>query len=263
MRSPWKFLCASATGTSHESRGERCQDYAHVRIIGTGELATLVLVGADGAGSAASAEVGARLACLGFLHAVTAALENGLPLSSIEDWHVLQWYEQARRRLSLEACIRNLDLDEFACTLLTAIVGQERAVFSQIGDGAIVVKGPEGYQTVFWPQNGEYANTTFFLTGSDFEQRLVFRSLGQSVDELAMLTDGLQPLALHYASRSVHAPFFDPMFKSLHATLDEEDLEGPLLAFLTSKQVNDRTDDDKTLVLATRRSPIDDSCKPL
>jgi hypothetical protein len=155
--------------------------------------------------------------------------------------------------------VRNVNRREFACTLLTAIVSDDGAVFSQIGDGVIVVAEDDRYQTVFWPQSGEYANTTFFLTGSDFEERLAFRSLGAPVLELALLTDGLQSLALHYASRAVHAPFFDPMFQSLRQAQDPEELEGPMKDFLHCKLVNDRTDDDKTLVLATRRSPTDDS----
>src|SRR5207253_127084 len=114
-------------------------------------------------------------------------------------------------------------------------------------------------KTVFWPQSGEYANTTFFLTGQDFEERLAFCVLAQKVEELALFTDGLQPLALHYASRSVHAPFFDPMFKRLHSAPDVTSLEGPLQEFLRSKAVNERTDDDKTLILATRRVTSDGS----
>jgi hypothetical protein len=161
--------------------------------------------------------------------------------------------------LSLEACLRGLDLGDFASTLLTAIVGREATVFSQIGDGAIVFNDGSGYQTAVWPQSGEYVNTTYFLTGADWTERLGFRSVSGVVEELALLTDGLQPLALHYASRSVHAPFFDPMLAALRQAPCPEGLEGPLRLFLASPSVNDRTDDDKTLMLATRRPAPDDS----
>jgi hypothetical protein len=42
------------------------------------------------------------------------------------------------------------------------------------------------------------------------------------------------------------------MFKALRSTDDYGALAGPLRAFLDSPQVNARTDDDKTLILATR-----------
>jgi hypothetical protein len=172
---------------------------------------------------------------------------------------VSDWYEQARRRLSLEACLQNTELREYACTLLTAVVGEERGVFAQIGDGAIVYRDGPGYTTAVWPQEGEHAGTTFFLTNPDFENWLTVRQLDRQVDDLAVFTDGLQPLALHYASRTVHVPFFAPMFESLRQRLDPQELREPLRLFLTSQPVTDRTDDDTTLVLATRRPPSDGS----
>jgi Protein phosphatase 2C len=259
MPANWKLLYGSAIGSSHERAGEPCQDYAHGRVFLVGTSPVLIVACADGAGSASHAQIGAKLACLTFLHAVSVSLEDGLRVADITQWHILQWYEKARRRLSLEACVCNKDLRDFACTLLTAIVSDDTGIFSQIGDGVIVIREGDCYQAVFWPQSGEYANTTYFLTGADFGERLTFRSLGQRVDELALLTDGLQPLALHYASRAVHAPFFVPMFQSLRQNLNAEELEGPLRQFLNSQPVNDRTDDDKTLFLATRRLSTDDS----
>jgi hypothetical protein len=163
-----------------------------------------------------------------------------------------------RGLLALEACLRNLDVREFACTLLTAIVAPRHAAFAQVGDGAIVVWRENAYQTVFWPQTGEYANTTYFLTNPDYEDRLEFRILEEEVEELALFTDGLQMLALHYQSRTVHGPFFAPMFQALHRAANAEELDGPLVRFLTSRAVNDRTDDDKTLILATRRACHDE-----
>ena len=72
------------------------------------------------------------------------------------------------------------------------------------------------------------------------------------VGELALLTDGLQMLALDYAQSRVHSPFFAPLFRTIRNGPCEETLHAALLGFLDSKRVNDRTDDDKTLLLATR-----------
>jgi hypothetical protein len=214
---------------------------------------------ADGASSAAEAALGARLACLGFVRLACEALRDGLDVQDIDARRVFGWHEQIRGLMSLEASLRNQELRDLACTLATAIVGQSAAAFSQVGDGAIVYREGAAYQTAFWPQSGEYASTTFFVTCEDLEERLAFRTLRQRVDELALLTDGLQPLALHYASRTVHAPFFEPMFEAIRQAAEVQTLEDPLREFLTSKPINDRTDDDKTLVLATRRSAYDDT----
>ena len=70
---------------------------------------------------------------------------------------------------------------------------------------------------------------------------------------VAGFSDGLQNVALHFASRSVHAPFFDSKFEALQTTEDETSLRVPLMEFLSSAALAERTDDDKTLVLACRQ----------
>ena len=166
MADDWKLLFGSAKGTSHERTGEPCQDFALCRHFRVGTTPILVATCADGAGSAIRAQIGARLACTTFLNLAVTAIADGLPIVDIDSQHVRHWLGLARARLSLEACLSNLDLHDFACTLLTAISSPEGSVFSQIGDGAIVIRKDQGYEVVFWPQSGEFANTTNFLTGA-------------------------------------------------------------------------------------------------
>ncbi|OWK40212.1 Serine/threonine protein phosphatase [Fimbriiglobus ruber] len=256
------MLANSVVGTSHERIGERCQDYATARLVEAGEVSSLILVCADGAGSASRAEAGAKLACHEFLSVAASALTGGLSVSAITFEIARDWCDRARRRLSLEACVCGAELRDFSCTLLAAVVSDRHAVFMQIGDGAIVYREGDGYRTAFWPENGEYANVTYFLTGPDFESRLNVKLLEFGPDEVALFTDGLQPLALHYATKTVHAPFFDPMFATLRREPDPDTLRAPLKQFLASKPVVERTDDDKTLILATRRLPEHDHAPP-
>jgi hypothetical protein len=65
----------------------------------------------------------------------------------------------------------------------------------------------------------------------------------------------LQRLALVYESKSAHNPFFLPMFSVLRKTAPDnlDSLSDQLAKFLNSPEVNERTDDDKSLILATRR----------
>jgi hypothetical protein len=253
----WKLLCESVRGVSHETSELPCQDHSLGEWIKAGEETVLLLACADGAGSAEHAEIGARIACQSIVHEIGEAFSGGVKFSDIDAGMITAWHRRARELLSAEADLRSSRPREFACTLLTAIVGEQDALFSQIGDGAIVLSEDDSYGAVFWPQSGEYLNTTNFLTDEEFESRLEFRRHPKRVDELALLTDGLQMLALRYEQKSVHGPFFHSMFAALRGADDASILQTPLHDFLTSSSVNRRTDDDKTLILATRRLPND------
>ena len=112
---------------------------------------------------------------------------------------------------------------------------------------------------VFWPQTGQYVNETRFVTDSDAAVHLECVVLAETVAEIALLTDGLQTLALHYQHQQAHTPFFRPMFHQLRAQTEpgsSELLTNALARFLASPAVNERTHDDKTLILATRLSPL-------
>jgi serine/threonine protein phosphatase PrpC len=131
----------------------------------------LIATCADGAGSAEHSLIGSRIACEKMVQVITRGLEDGLKTQEIGRDRVLEWHREVIGDLQKEAQARSSVPRDLACTLLTAIVGENCAAFSQIGDGAIVVLIEEGYQVVFWPQSGEYVNTTNFLTDEQFEER--------------------------------------------------------------------------------------------
>jgi hypothetical protein len=165
----------------------------------------------------------------------------------------LSWYADARAALACRANADGVRLREYACTLLLAVVDGAGAAYAQLGDGAIVVGDGEKYSPVFWPKAGEYANTTFFLTGEDYAEHVEMSAAEGVPKDVALFTDGLQPLVLHNETRSAHAPFFRKVFDTLAGHPNHEELQGPLENSLDSPDVNGLTDDDKTLILATNR----------
>jgi len=265
----WRTLSASVAGTAHARAGEPCADASAVRVLkGRGGDSLLVAVAADGAGASARAKEGARLACDAIVDQARQWISRPLPkkrsrrgnaarpndLSSFARDDVARFVDKARARLVAAARRESQDERDFSCTLLVALVDQHSGVFFQIGDGAIVYQAEDGrYVPALWPQSGEYANCTWFLTDPDASTR-VQAARAKGVHEVALLTDGLQGLALHFVSRAAHGPFFAPMFTRLRGIRPTRPrgLAGELRAFLDSPAVNQRTDDDKTLVLATR-----------
>jgi hypothetical protein len=104
------------------------------------------------------------------------------------------------------------------------------------------------------PQRGEYANETYFLTQEDALEHVQVSVHEKAVNSLAVMSDGLTRLALRLPAHEPHPPFFQPLFAFTARAQDEQKAAGHLLEFLASDRVCDRTDDDKSLVLAVRLS---------
>lgn len=212
----WRLIHGSIQGTSHQRTMQPCQDYCTGRIVNTCLGDVVIVACSDGAGSAELSEVGAKLAVDTFISLASAAVVKGeFSSDDLKLSLLLDWITEARRRIEAEAGQRGVPSRQLACTLLTAIVGPAWSVFTQIGDGVIVFDAPEGLQFAFWPTSGEYVNTTRFLTDLDYEVHLGYDRLERAVSEIAILTDGLQMLALNYADGLVHDRFFRPMFDDL------------------------------------------------
>lgn len=255
----WRFALASVAGTSHARQGTPCQDAAACDILATADGGqVLVAVVADGAGSAARADEGAQLACALFVDGVRALLANGGGPRDLTREFVATWLGRFQTEIVTRAEAAGGVPRDYACTLLAAVVGEDSAAYCQIGDGAIVVAAPDepdGYCWIFWPQQGEYENTTAFATDPAAPNLIAVEQADQPVEEVALFSDGLQRLALHYEGRTAHAPFFRPMFAPVRAADPgrADTLSTQLATFLGTPAVNARTDDDKTLILATRR----------
>jgi hypothetical protein len=248
----WRFAAARATGTSHLRAGLPCQDRLACILLSDG---TLVAAMADGAGSASAGELGAEIAVDSLVTQIHRFFDEGR-----SDLQVMlrEAAAQAREAVSSEALKQGVAPRSFASTLLALVVTPEGGGALQIGDGLIVVSdGGDGWSWVFWPQRGEYANTTYFLTDDDALERIQVEAFPGTVTDVALMTDGLEPLALHYASKTVHDLFFSGMFRPLLQSDGEAEigeLSESLQQFLSSERVGSRTDDDVSLILATRRN---------
>jgi hypothetical protein len=259
----WRYAFASVEGTSHVARELPCQDSSECRLVQAVFGDVLVTVISDGAGSASRAEAGSSLACDVFVDRIERHYRSGLSVRDLSDERVKDWLAILATEIKILAKKEGREPRDYACTLLGAVVEVDKAAIFQVGDGAIVVatsQSPDSYVPVFWPQRGEYANLTHFATAEDATLRLDYCQWPDdehsgSLVEVALLSDGLQSLALDYQARTAHAPFFRPILTRLRAEPagHSQPVSGLLTSFLGSSRVNERTDDDKTLVIATRR----------
>lgn len=255
----WKYAYASVKGTSHEKNGSPCQDASLCEVfVDNNGHEILVAVASDGAGSAVHSDQGSKLICSFFMEKMKAFLATGRSVEETSRTFFEAFLEHFQKEVSIRAEKLGSSPRDFACTFLCAVIADTYAAFAQIGDGAIVAwdEAMALYNWQFWPQQGEYENTTYFATDPKAMQKLEFADhKGIPCLEVALFSDGLQRLALHYQTQTAHTPFFRPFFVALRSQEEpvSETYTKSLITFLNSVPVNERTDDDKTLILATRR----------
>jgi protein phosphatase 2C-like protein len=258
---PWRVAFASAIGTSHQAIGTACQDASGCEVLQVNDNTILIAVVSDGAGSAEHSDVGSERAVSAVTNSIRSYfLDEGGSFAQLTRADAIRWLQTVQSVLEAEAGEHGHDTKEYACTLLVAIVGTGSAAFMQIGDGAIVVSqgAEDGFSYVFWPQHGEFANTTNFVISPDAEYALEFEVAPRRIVELAIFSDGLENLLLHHATKTVHEAFFKGIFEPLRNGADVSDtdrLSADLASYLMSPKICGRTDDDKSLILATRALP--------
>lgn len=223
-----------------------------MRLFAEGPEAALVACVADGAGSCAFSELGSRLACESIIQCAEAHLAAQGGLGGLDEETVLSWCDEARRAIGEHAETNLRVLRDYASTLCAAVVTSKGSIFFQIGDGAIIVRKHGVFGVVFWPQSGEYINTTNFLTSPEYREQVQVCVTEDGFSDLAMITDGLERLALQFHSLTPHPPFFQPLFDALRSAADPAALSEDLRLFLQSDPIQHKNDDDKTLVLASR-----------
>jgi len=262
----WRYVQAYSRGTSHLINNLPCQDRALSKVI-TDSDGEDIFLGAvsDGAGSASHSDCGADIATRLILRDLEQFFKQGKSLTDLSRTLVEQWITQISDQICEYANEEGLKRREYACTLLAVVAKTRQGCFFQVGDGAIVVGAEQEYFPVFWPMTGEYANSTYFITDASAIKKLQFEIINDKlIEDIALMSDGLQGLALHFQTKTAYSPFFRPMF----AKLAEEDnpgfssvLSASLQKFLDSESVCNRTDDDKTLILSTCRNHFFHSTK--
>jgi serine/threonine protein phosphatase PrpC len=264
----WRAIARSVIGTRHQEQQQPCQDYGAVIVAAPKSLRDRhgVIIGAvaDGAGSARHADIGAKLAVattLKYLVSSEAWLQKRQ--RSWQDWsnspsadliHNLftKAVTRSQAQLTQKANTQGWHPEDLACTLLAFLATPNWIAALQIGDGFMVVHYGQSqgeYNLLFQPDRGEFANQTTFVTAAEALTSMQVRIVGQSPRFIAVATDGLEKVALRQKDWAPFAPFFRPFEEYLDETPHPETDDAYLVDFLASERLNQKTDDDKTLLL--------------
>lgn len=254
-RPEWSWVGARATGTSHAREEKECDDAGACREVWTPSGPALVAVASDGAGSAPLSRFGSAIVARSFCRSASAYLRAGSRVDDIDEAVARDWLDEMRDRIARRAQLGGQPARAFASTMVGVVVGLDAAVVVHVGDGACALRlaGETVWRVPSWPAQGEYAATTYFVT-DDPEPRLSVASVRGCVEEVAVFTDGMERLALDFAAGAAFDRFFESVFPALRREPPgrRRRLSRDLHDFLDSAPVTDRTDDDKTLLMARR-----------
>ena len=239
---PWTITGTSVTGTSHEHEGTACQD-AHAWQ--HNDHATVLAV-SDGAGSATHGGTGALLATTAATMYLAGALGRR-HAPRVFKRVLQQTVEHTRRAIEQAATARGHDVKHYATTLLAAVLQRDYIGIIQMGDGAIIIQDGDGTLRVLTTQQDrEYVNEVTFLTCGNYHDELRISVLrARRIRAVCLITDGVETFSVHRRTNKAHPGFFNPL-------LNNPTSADQLVALLTSKGACERSDDDKTILLATK-----------
>ena len=223
MDKMWNYVNISVQGTSHKKREVVCQDSNSCVVVESpNNSKTLISIVSDGAGSAKKSEIGSKLICEKFTEYLKNCHGKGITIEEISKELITDWLRNFQIELREKAESEGFKTKDFACTFLVAIVGEISACFAQIGDGAIIIKNEEGnYSFMFLPQQGEFANETFFVTDDDATNVLEFVYIEKAINEIALFTDGIQYLVIDFENLNTNEEFFLKLFQWLVEIKDQ------------------------------------------
>ncbi len=245
----WYCVGASVQGTSHENVGLPCQDMHRYQHLRNGDL---IMAVADGVGSAQRSDEGAKLACDVAINYLSTHLEQNSTSSEEELENAIRnAYQSAVDSIRERAGTSGASMSEYATTLSVAVVTDELVIGAMVGDGMMVVEDSQGeFGCFFALPKREYANQVVSITSAQGPAELQIVSRSSPIKTVALLTDGLLRLSCDVRKNVPHPPFFQMMTSLLYKVPEHHQASKELEVLLNHPSINERTDDDKTLVVA-------------
>jgi hypothetical protein len=246
----WRVFGAAVIGTSHLEGGLPCQDAFARRTVGD----LLVAAVCDGAGSAPLSHVGAGFIASGVVDALASRLppgDNVVSAMPADAFKALSASVVGEVRAALQALAegRQHALSDHAATLVGVVADGQGGFFFHIGDGVGAAQAAAGTVAVSLPENGEYANETYFVTGADWLGHLRITPFGGPVGCVTLMSDGAAPFVMARGNAGLSQPFFEPVSRYL-AGASAEDGDRALDGLLADPRTHAITSDDKALLMA-------------
>ncbi len=256
----YKTACARTIGRAHQSAQTPCQDFVASRQ--GRDLACVAL--ADGAGSCAHSEHGAEAAVRATIRFVSTHFERLWAQAQQDATAVAQELtDYCLTALQREAKRLHCALPELACTLLFVAHQEGRYLAGHLGDGCIARMDEDGHVfPLSHPDNGEFANTTRFLTDASAVRHFrIFHSHDPKPSGFVLMSDGTAESLYLKASRSLASGAIQKLL-AWNVSLPKAKMEAILTSNLEQAFTRKTRDDCSIALLSNLQAVQADESSP-
>lgn len=240
----WKTINYEVRGRGHEKNGLPCQD----RTLTIHRNGVTVIALADGAGSAKHSEIGAQTTVI--------AVSN---LLAEQFTRLIQNNSGAQVKQLIEATIQealteqqqalNCEYKDLASTLLTVAIKDDQFIVIHVGDGVIGYIKNDELLVASSPENGEFANTTVFVTSSSMTQSMkLLKGQLKEITGFVLMSDGTAESFYHKQTKSLAAVL--KKFVAWTAILTKDKMT-ELVEDSFEKVIRMKTQDDCSIAIVT------------
>lgn len=188
-------------GRSHIKTDTPCQDKTFC--LKKNDVTVIAL--ADGAGSASLSHFGAETATRTIASYLAKHFDSiiknpdGLAVKS-------ELMEAARKALTKTAEEKNCKPDDLASTLMAVAIKEDVFLLIHLGDGLVAMQRNQVLKLASAPDNGEFANSTFFVTSKNAIQHLkLFKGSTKGLEGFVLMSDGTAESFYHKKSGQLSA----------------------------------------------------------
>ena len=240
----WKIIKCAVTGQSHKQSNTPCQD--KVCSLVKNEVCVLCLC--DGAGSARLSHFGARLVASRVCVLLSKNFDEYFALNEAD--LKAKILKILLEKLQKKAEFLHCKISDLASTLLFVAIKKDKFILAHIGDGLIACLKNETLSVLSAPQNGEFINTTTFITSPNaLDEMHILRENLAYINAFVLMSDGSEAGLYDKREKSL-APVLKDIMQKLKAQ-DEKFMQSKLLRSFEDVMVQ-KTTDDCSIIIAVK-----------
>lgn len=181
----WKAAGAYIQGRGHAQNNIPCQDRIYTLMDKDVKIISL----ADGAGSCKFSHFGAEIITQSTCENIVKIFDDLYEMNEAQIQETI--IEFGLEKLQKKAIELETDIDDLSSTLLFVAIKNDKFIAGHIGDGVIGYFFNENIDVLSYPDNGEYANITYFVTSNGARKYLrIYRGELINITGFILISDG-------------------------------------------------------------------------